>query len=94
MIQSSCPLQTPQHMPTSCCCSNSTCSFHVNHRRLTLHQHMLLFRVLFIFLLCRAKLTSRIAAAEHDGTESRDFSWLVKALDQLRTARQVRRLKL
>ncbi|WIA17066.1 hypothetical protein OEZ85_013967 [Tetradesmus obliquus] len=37
----------------------------------------------------RAKLTSRIAAAEHDGTESRDFSWLVKALDQLRTARQV-----
>ncbi|KAF6250673.1 hypothetical protein COO60DRAFT_1471727 [Scenedesmus sp. NREL 46B-D3] len=37
----------------------------------------------------RAKLTSRITAAEHDGTESRDFSWLVKALDQLRTARQV-----
>lgn len=37
----------------------------------------------------RCKLTSRIALAEHDGTESRDFSWLVTALDQLRTARQV-----
>eukprot|EP00878_Enallax_costatus_P004275 GHUV01004505.1.p1 GENE.GHUV01004505.1~~GHUV01004505.1.p1 ORF type:complete len:527 (+),score=139.84 GHUV01004505.1:269-1849(+) len=37
----------------------------------------------------RFKLTARIAAAEHDGTESRDFSWLNKALDQLRMARQV-----
>lgn len=40
-------------------------------------------------LLCRSKLTMRIANAEHDGTDSRDFSWLLKALDQLRTARQV-----
>eukprot|EP00775_Hariotina_reticulata_P013428 gene13428-13556_t len=37
----------------------------------------------------RSKLTARIAAAEHEGEHSRDFSWLIRALDQLRTARQV-----
>eukprot|EP00879_Flechtneria_rotunda_P010931 GHRR01011422.1.p1 GENE.GHRR01011422.1~~GHRR01011422.1.p1 ORF type:complete len:527 (+),score=168.68 GHRR01011422.1:246-1826(+) len=37
----------------------------------------------------RSKLAARIAAAEHDGTESCDFGWLVKALDQLHMARRV-----
>ncbi|KIY94297.1 putative E3 ubiquitin-protein ligase ARI1 [Monoraphidium neglectum] len=37
----------------------------------------------------RAKLMARITRSEHDGVEARDFSWLVGALDQLRTARRV-----
>jgi ariadne-1 len=37
----------------------------------------------------RAKLLARIADSEHDGVEARDYSWLVAALDQLRTARRV-----
>jgi hypothetical protein len=32
---------------------------------------------------------ARITRSEHDGVEARDFSWLVGALDQLRTARRV-----
>ena len=35
------------------------------------------------------KLLARIARSEHDGVEARDFSWLVGALDTLRTARRV-----
>lgn len=37
----------------------------------------------------RAKLLVRISDSEHDGVEARDYSWLVAALDQLRTARRV-----
>lgn len=32
---------------------------------------------------------NRIQESEHDGVEARDFSWLVRALTQLRTARGV-----
>eukprot|EP00877_Chromochloris_zofingiensis_P002490 jgi/Chrzof1/12241/Cz06g26220.t1 len=35
------------------------------------------------------KLMNRIQESEHDGVEARDFSWLVRALTQLRTARGV-----
>lgn len=40
--------------------------------------------------ICSTKLVARIAEAQQDSTQARDYEWLTQGMESLRTARQVR----